>query len=917
MKEKKSNLKDNELTIEEEQRNSIIRLVGLFFIVYGVLSLTSIDLGCAICVPFTFLFGSFAPVALVLLVFAGLYMLLFKKLLYFKKPIKYVLLTLAIIFALVLATNTEANKEMLFADCFRKYLDIYKWNLRFIVSGEEQSVMVLGGGMVGYMFYGLINSMTSGNYQITMVISYIIFIGVIFIFIAPTLTKFLKWFIRLCKKMSARRKEKKALKEEKRRQKELKKEQDLEKANNEFDFNNKVEEDDLLETTEINITGQNYEYVRGASNTDKKLESQLSVFDDVLYPNYIKHQTSSKNDEITNKIIFEDKFALDFEDEKTNKENENIKPLDNFNIKEEEEVKFVDESIKLTDFNNKETLNQVQMATLQEKQQIKEENTLPTNNYVEIKPAIKPTNYVELNKKVEEKPKEEVNVPPAIDFNLIDYELPPLYLLKEAVDNGINNQNEEVAKEKAEILMEKMRELNVSASINAFVVGPSVTRFEIALAPGVRVGSFTNLQEDFKLALGVNSIRIESPIPGKSAIGIEVPNKYRAMVSMKEIITQMPNKKHKLYVPVGKDITGTPLSMAICDMPHCLISGATNSGKSVCANTIILSLLMNYKPSEVRMIMVDPKRVEMLFYKDIPHLLCPIITEAEKARVALDKLCIEMDKRFTTFSLVGVKNIASYNEMMVEQGKFKMPFIILIVDEFAELMLSKNQKMVEERIQKIAQLGRAAGIHLILATQRPDVNVIPGTIKTNLPCRMTFRLSSLADSRTVIDVGGAEKLLNNGDMLLLTPDFTGLRRVQGVYVSDKEISDVVEYCKKQADPQYDPNFLDLRTEEQKADDEKLKYALEGKNNDDEDDSNDEALYEEIKNFVIKERKASTSYLKRKFNIGYFKAANMIDRLEEEGIIGPENGSKPREVLVGNDEDVDEDITDEENEDLDE
>ena len=486
-------------------------------------------------------------------------------------------------------------------------------------------------------------------------------------------------------------------------------------------------------------------------------------------------------------------------------------------------------------------------------------------------------------------------------FDESDYVLPPLDLLQDATDNGANAINEQVALEKTQILVEKMSELNVNATINTHVVGPAVTRFEISLAPGVRVGSFTNLQEDFKLALGVNSIRIESPIPGKSAIGIEVPNQERAMVSLKEIITQMPCKKDKLYVPVGKDITGTPLSFPIVSMPHCLISGATNSGKSVCVNSIILSLLMNYKPSEVKMIMVDPKRVEMLFYKDIPHLLCPIITDSEKARVALDKLCVEMDKRFTIYSEIGVKNIATYNEFMEAKGKEKMPFIILVVDEFAELMLSKSHNIVEEKIQKLAQLGRAAGIHLILSTQRPDVNVIPGTIKTNLPCRMTFRLSSLADSRTVIDLSGAEKLLNNGDMLLLTPDFTGLRRVQGVFVSDFEIASVVDYCKKQAGPQYDSNFLDLRTEEEKDSDEKLKYVSSGNTNK-ENEIND-LVYQDIKRLVVKEQKASTSYLQRKFGFGYQKAARYMDMLEEDGIVGPENGSRPRDVLISSEEDL--------------
>ena len=480
-----------------------------------------------------------------------------------------------------------------------------------------------------------------------------------------------------------------------------------------------------------------------------------------------------------------------------------------------------------------------------------------------------------------------------------DFSLPSTSMLTPAVKQSDFSGTADEIKVKSKLIEDTLAEFRIKVNVFNVVSGPVITCYELKPEVGVRVENISRYANNLQMTLEAKSMRILSPIPGKNAIGIEVPNQYRAMVTMKEIITKMPNKKHKLYVPVGKDITGTPLSFPICDMPHCLISGATNSGKSVCANTIILSLLMNYKPSEVRLIMVDPKRVEMLFYKDIPHLLCPIITESEKARVALDKLCVEMNKRFTEFSKVGVKNIASYNEHMVSQGKYKMPFILLVVDEFAELMLCKNHNAVEERIQKLAQLGRAAGIHLILSTQRPDVNVIPGTIKTNLPCRMTFRLSSLADSRTVIDVSGAEKLLNNGDMLLLTPDFTGLRRVQGVYVSDKEIADVVEYCKKQAKTQYDPNFLDLRTEEEKMEDEKLKYVLNGNNNN--ESSTRDEMYEEVKTLVIRDGKASASYLQRKFPIGYAKASRYIDMLEEDGIIGPENGSKPREVLVNNEE----------------
>lgn len=979
MKEKKSNIKNKPFVLEDDQKASINRLVGLFLIVYSILCFTSGNIGCALNIPFTFLFGSFAPIGLLVMMALGIYMLLFKKMFNKLKPIHYVLITMIAIFALALATATEANQTMGFSDCFSKYVGkdgIYRWNFKFLLAGESNSIAQLGGGIIGYMLYGLINTITSKNHVITIVICWILFIGGIFIMAAPHISRLIKW---IKEKVAAS----KAKKEERRQLEGQNPSKPFKGKNKQVETNSNItskDVDDLLETTEINITGEDFSFKKSGDMKKTRLNSMIDAFDDDIYTeNYKDHKTNAPSTPLPFQMesrltdLYTDDFA-----EKEGRSNTHIpqtqtsfistpevslktnydvtpkfknkveeKPSYVYNeepvIVEQSQVTITDKPVIIPQTNKPlegkvykeapvinahpqiDIFNEEPVVTTKEEVNvtpIKEEVEVSDNDdsqveisevvIDEVKPVvIEEKSQEEVTVVKEETPvieeKEDVSVneqkAPALDFNEIPYDLPPLYLLKDANDNGANALNEEVARQKADILMEKMKELNVAATINAFVVGPSVTRFEISLAPGVRVGTFTNLQEDFKLALGVNSIRIESPIPGKSAIGIEVPNQYRAMVTMKEIITKMPNKKHKLYVPVGKDITGNPLSFPICDMPHCLISGATNSGKSVCANTIILSLLLNYKPSDVRLIMVDPKRVEMLFYKDIPHLLCPIITESEKARVALDKLCVEMNNRFTEFSKVGVKNIASYNELMLSKGKYKMPFIILVVDEFAELMLCKNHNAVEERIQKLAQLGRAAGIHLILSTQRPDVNVIPGTIKTNLPCRMTFRLSSLVDSRTVIDVGGAEKLLNNGDMLLLTPDFTGLRRVQGVYVSDKEISDVVEYCKKQAGPQYDPNFLDLRTEEEKMEEEKLKYVLSGNNNN-ESSVNDD-MYEEVKALVIREGKASASYLQRKFPIGYAKAARYIDMLEEEGIIGPENGSKPREVLVTSEEHFDE------------
>ena len=928
MKEKRSNMNQN-VEIDDEQHESLLRLIGLFLIVYSILCFTSGHMGSILCLPLTFLFGSFSYIALLILLIVGLFLLFFKKYRIAFSVIQYVLLIIMLLFILALATSTKVNAEMTFSNCFDKYIGkengVFKTNYSFILANDRETIMQLGGGMIGYMVYGIINSITNKN--ITIAICTIMFLGALFIFVYPIIKRFIKW----CKKVNAKNKEKREIKKQKQIEKQKAKEaKSNKKKNHEYNYEDEYEmrdlsksnlenkqskynnEDSLIEETTIDIQGNDYNYNNKNQVGKTKLENLLNTFDDEIYSNDNK-VTANENVVIERNNTINDLYMDDF-NEIENAKNpydmsdryNQVKSQINFNKQDNVDVEVNKNTNNPYDMSDR--YDQVKSQINFNKQDdVSVEVNKNTNNpydmsdrYEQVKSQInfskQDDNTFVLNTPDDESIKNETKNK---TMDVSNYELPPLYLLKDYSSDGANVLNEEIAREKAGILLEKMRELNVNATINAYVIGPSVTRFEIALAPGVRVNSFTNLQEDFKLALGVSSVRIESPIPGKAAIGIEIPNVHRAMVGLKEVIMTMPKKKEKLYVPIGKDITGTPLSFAICNMPHCLICGATNSGKSVCANSIILSLLMNYKPNEVRFIMVDPKKVEMLFYKDIPHLLCPIITESEKARVALEKLCLEMDRRFTYFSAVGVKNIASYNEKMELEKKEKMPFIILVVDEFAELMLCKSKNIVEEKIQKLAQLGRAAGIHLVLSTQRPDVNIISGSIKANLPCRMTFRLSSLVDSRTVIDCGGAEKLLNNGDMLLITPDFTGLRRVQGVYVSDEEIDDIVEFCKKQLPPQYDPKFMDLRTEQEIQDEEKLKYMV---NQQQDSDSTNDDLYNQVKDLVITEQKASTSYLQRKFGIGYQKAARFIDMLEEEGIVGPENGSKPREVLVSNDDD---------------
>ncbi|MDY2889754.1 MAG: DNA translocase FtsK [Candidatus Caccosoma sp.] len=929
MKEKRSNMNQN-VEIDDEQHESLLRLIGLFLIVYSILCFTSGHMGSILGLPLTFLFGSFSYIALLILLIVGLFLLFFKKYRIAFSVVQYILLIIMLLFLLSLATSTKVNAEMTFSNCFDKYIGkengVFKTNYSFILANDREYIMQLGGGMIGYMVYGLLNSITNKNTTITIAISTILFLGALFIFVYPFIKRFIKW----CKKINSKNKEKRAIKKQKLIEKQKIKEaknnsqtnyesdaefemRDLSRTNStNKQTNYKNNADTLIEEATIDIKGNNYNYNNKNQVGKTKLENLLNTFDDEIYGNRNKLNTDD-NVIIEKNNTINDLYMDDFNEIEKSKNSydmsdryNQVKSQINFNKQNDTDIEVTKNENNPYDMSDR--YNQVKSQINFNKQNDTDiEVTKNENNpydmsdrYNQVKSQInfnKQNDNTFIINNINEEPATNEVTNKTMDVS--NYELPPLYLLKDYSSDGTNDLNEEIAREKAGILLEKMHELNVNATINAYVIGPSVTRFEIALAPGVRVNSFTNLQEDFKLALGVSSVRIESPIPGKAAIGIEIPNVHRAMVGLKEVIMTMPKKKEKLYVPIGKDITGTPLSFAICNMPHCLICGATNSGKSVCANSIILSLLMNYKPNEVRFIMVDPKKVEMLFYKDIPHLLCPIITESEKARVALEKLCLEMDRRFTYFSAVGVKNIASYNEKMELEKKEKMPFIILVVDEFAELMLCKSKNIVEEKIQKLAQLGRAAGIHLVLSTQRPDVNIISGSIKANLPCRMTFRLSSLVDSRTVIDCGGAEKLLNNGDMLLITPDFTGLRRVQGVYVSDKEIDDVVEFCKNQLPPQYDPKFMDLRIEQEIQDEEKLKYMV---NQQQDNDATNDDLYNQVKDLVITEQKASTSYLQRKFGIGYQKAARYIDMLEEEGIVGPENGSKPREVLISNDDD---------------
>lgn len=472
------------------------------------------------------------------------------------------------------------------------------------------------------------------------------------------------------------------------------------------------------------------------------------------------------------------------------------------------------------------------------------------------------------------------------------YKLPRLSLLKETARKGKSITNINAANESGRRLIEILDQFGVRATLIATHIGPAVTKFEIKPDLGVRVNKISNLQYDIKMALAAKDIRIEAPIPGKSAVGIEIPNLEKTAVSLKELMKNMPERyaDKKLTFALGKDLMGTCVYGELNKMPHLLIAGATGSGKSVCVNTIITSLLMKTKPDEVKLLLVDPKKVEFTPYREVPHLLGPVITDGEDANRALKVIVNMMDQRYELFSMAGVRNITGYNAYLdahPDDGLQKMPWIVVIIDELADLMLVAA-KEVESSIQRITQLARAAGIHLIVATQRPSVDVITGIIKANIPSRIAFAVSSAVDSRTILDQVGAEKLLGFGDMLYIPVGEQVATRVQGAFVSDDEVAAICEFVSRQAKPKFDDAFLRL---------ELLDGGIGATNT----SSHDDPLYEEVKSFVIQSRKASTSLVQRKFSIGYARAARLIDVLEENGIIGPARGSKPREVYVKNKE----------------
>lgn len=528
---------------------------------------------------------------------------------------------------------------------------------------------------------------------------------------------------------------------------------------------------------------------------------------------------------------------------------------------------------------------------------VKDDNKIVVSSMDEL---IHMSDEKEIEKEIPEvKHEQEVKEPKGSANALLDaidnigYIYPPISLLSKG-KKGNEKENTDLIKINIPILEQVFHDFSIEAKVVAANVGPSVTQYEMEVKAGTKVSKILSINREIALALGAKDVRIQAPIPGKKTIGVEIPNKSISMVTVREIMEKIPKEKEnsKLLVTLGKSIMGSPVFCEINKTPHLLVAGSTGSGKSVCINSIIVSILMRTKPDEVKLVLVDPKKVELSMYNGVPHLLAPVVTDPKKANIALKKIVVEMENRYDIFSNNGVKNIEGYNNMIdkknsnlsTEEQLKKMPFIVVIIDELADLMLVAA-KEVEDSIMRITQMARAAGIHLIVATQRPSTDVITGVVKANIPSRISFAVSSQIDSRTILDMGGAEKLLGKGDMLFLPMGENTPIRVQGTYLSEEEISAVVNHTISQQKARYDET-LTMDEEEMHA-----TTMVESK------DDYDEPLYNDIVEFVVTQGKASASLLQRRFRLGYNRAARAIDILEERGIIGPNNGSKPREVLV--------------------
>lgn len=829
-----------------------VALVGLMLAIVSLIGLLNQGyFGSLITYILVFIFGSWYYFILLALIYIGGYLLIKRK-----KP-KFVSTLTTISFLLLigfLAIASSKYEGATLSNWYTYYRAAFERCSQGSYHIEPSNINQVGGGVIGYSMYALLSS-TLGEFMTNVIIvvlviafSYLAFKNPV-IYLYNTVAKYIDAY-------QDKRKEKK----NKPAHKEINKES--------------------IKSTETKVN-------------DKEQTHFLTydIFTEVIFDeDIIIEQTNGipspfSNDSSESILNEEIAKSNDFIEENIKPQSvETSLPLDNLveGIKEDDSYSDIydydtqeleifanndsNKEISKQDENNELIYGEIKEEKIVEEPEIIKQEFIPTH-IEEIKPFVN-----------------EIESEPYIVYDE-NKQIDNLYTL--LVDNTTTSASEEL-KEEVEAnclkINQKLEELNIKAKVSNYIIGPCVTRYEIVPEIGVRVSSIVNIQNDLKLALAAVNLRMEAPIPGKSAVGIEVANKKRYPVFLKEVLETKKDVDDKLLVAIGKDLNNNAVSISIDKMPHLLIAGATGSGKSVCINAIIMSLILRTTPDEVKMILVDPKKVEMLPYANMPHLLCPVVTDPKKASNALKKVVVEMDRRYDLFANNGVRNIESYNKL---EGKDNLCKLVVIIDELADLMLVAS-KEVEESIQRITQLARAAGIYLIVATQRPSVDVITGVIKANIPSRIAFSVSSMVDSRTILDRAGAEDLLGKGDMLMDISGSGSLNRVQGVLVSDEEIIKVVEQIKLKYNVNFEEEFLHLEDDKKEV----INNLSElGENN------GDDELYNDIRTFVIQNQRASTSLLQRYFSLGYARAARMMDRLEEDGIVSPSNGIKPREILV--------------------
>ena len=551
---------------------------------------------------------------------------------------------------------------------------------------------------------------------------------------------------------------------------------------------------------------------------------------------------------------------------------------DTYVEEKESNIEASEFEINNTENLNNENSNEQRYNDIKDKELVVDIREFPEEENTDEIVASRPTKR-RIIEEVKEEPTQEIDKIEVNEESYDNYVLPPITLLNNPIKKQTVTKGDIV--EKSKILQSTFNNFGIEVKIVKAIVGPSITQFQILPTPGTKVSKIVNLSNDIALNLAAKDVRIEAPIPGKSLIGIEIPNTVNELVTMKEVFVNDKDNS-PLSVALGKDVSGESMFTRIDKTPHLLIAGSTGSGKSVCVNTIITSILLKNKPDKVKLIMIDPKMVELSIYDGIPHLLTSVVTDPLKAADVLHKVVLEMESRYREFARTRVRNIEGYNKIAEKDPDYReLPYIVVIIDELADLMMVSS-KEVEESIARIAQKARAAGIHMIIATQRPSVDVITGVIKTNIPSRIAFAVSSSVDSRTILDKSGAETLLGKGDMLYLSADSSKPVRIQGAFLSDDEVEKVVDFVKSQSEAQYDPNMTPSEVSSQSG-----------------GSSADEAdpLYKEVLLFIAKTQKASASLLQRRFKIGYNRAARIIDMLEEDGYIGPVDGSKPRKVFL--------------------